>query len=373
MLMGERMAKLVNLLENAGLSGLALNPGPSLAYFTGLDFHLMERPTVLLVTMDGKSAFVLPHLEQGKLQPESAHFKIFAYGDNPAAWPASFVQAADWLGLAPGKIGVEPTRMRFLELGYLKQAFPKFEFVDGQQSIAALRMIKEETEIKKMKQAARIAQEALLVTLKTLQEGMTEKAIANKLVIQLLRAGSDPHLPFPPIVAIGENSANPHAVPTDRPLQRGDLLLVDWGAGFDGYFSDITRTFTYGEPDSELLEIGEIVMAANLAGRRAGRPGVEAGAVDRAARAVITDASYGDAFTHRTGHGLGMEAHEPPYIFAENDLVLVPGMTFTVEPGIYLPGKGGVRIEDDVVVTDTGLMSLTDLPREVTPLEDMIN
>jgi len=114
-------------------------------------------------------------------------------------------------------------------------------------------------------------------------------------------------------------------------------------------------------------------MAANLAGRRAGRPGVVAGAVDRATRSVITDAGYGDAFTHRTGHGLGMEAHEPPYIFAENDLVLVPGMTFTVEPGIYLPGKGGVRIEDDVVVTDTGLMSLTDLPREVTPLDDMIN
>jgi Xaa-Pro dipeptidase len=148
---------------------------------------------------------------------------------------------------------------------------------------------------------------------------------------------------------------------------------VDWGATYQGYYSDITRTFTFGDVDAELLQIGEIVLKANQAGREAGRPGVDAGAVDRAARAVITGAGYGAAFFHRTGHGLGMEAHEPPYIYGENELILAPGMTFTVEPGIYLPGKGGVRIEDDVAVTETGLVSLTDLPREVSPLESLFD
>ena len=242
----------------------------------------------------------------------------------------------------------------------------------GAAVFGGLRLLKSADEIARMKQAAVIAQTALLATLRTVSAGMTEKAIANELIIQLLRAGSDPDMPFQPIVATGPNSANPHAVPTDRELQPGDLLLVDWGAGFEGYFSDITRTFTFGEVDPELMKIGTIVRAANEAGRKAGKPGLAAGVVDRAARAVIDEAGYGPYFTHRTGHGLGMEAHEPPYIFAENNLVLAKGMTFTVEPGIYLPGKGGVRIEDDVVVTADGLESLTDLPREVLPIEDFI-
>jgi Xaa-Pro dipeptidase len=179
-------------------------------------------------------------------------------------------------------------------------------------------------------------------------------------------------MPFQPIVAVGENSANPHAVPTERALQQGDLLLIDWGAGFEGYFSDITRTFTMGDVTPELLRIGDIVKKANRAGREAGKSGVTAGAVDQAARSVIAAAGYGDAFIHRTGHGLGMEAHEPPYIFAGNPVLLQVGMTFTIEPGIYLPGKGGVRIEDDVVVTEVGLESLTELPRQVLPLEKFI-
>jgi Xaa-Pro dipeptidase len=238
--------------------------------------------------------------------------------------------------------------------------------------LAALRLYKDADEVAKMRKAAQIAQDALLATLKTIRPGMTEKAIASELVVQLFRAGSDPEMPFAPIVALGENSANPHAVPTERELRPGDLLLVDWGASFEGYFSDITRTFTYGEVDPELHKIGEVVLASNRAGLEAGGAGIEAGAVDRAARSVILEAGYGPAFIHRTGHGLGMEAHEAPYIFAENDLILEPGMTFTVEPGIYLPGKGGVRIEDDVVVSQDGLVSLTDMPRAVAPLEDFI-
>jgi Xaa-Pro dipeptidase len=248
---------------------------------------------------------------------------------------------------------------------------PGVEFVDASNVFSGLRMNKDADEINKMKIAAQIAQTALMETLKQVREGMTEKEIANQLIIQLLTAGSDPELPFMPIVAIGENSANPHAVPIDRALKPGDLLLIDWGAGHDGYFSDITRVFTFGDVDTELLKIGEIVLQANFAARQAGKPGIKAGIVDRAARSVITEAGYGDAFFHRTGHGLGMEAHEEPYIFGENDLMISTGVTFTIEPGIYLTGRGGVRIEDDVVVTEHGLESLTDLPRQILAIEDL--
>ncbi len=370
--MNERLEKLISLMNQHDLDGVVLNPGPSLTYLSGLHFHLMERPTVLLISKTGQAVIVLPELEKGKLTGEATEFLPVTYGDDPATWAAAFDKAATALALSDGRIGVEPTRLRFMELQYLQDAFPKVDFVDGSAALAALRLYKDADEVAKMRKAAQIAQDALLATLKTIRPGMTEKAIASELVVQLFRAGSDPEMPFAPIVALGENSANPHAVPTERELRPGDLLLVDWGASFEGYFSDITRTFTYGEVDPELRQIGEVVLAANRAGREAGGAGIDAGAVDRAARSVISAAGYGPAFIHRTGHGLGMEAHEAPYIFAENDLILEPGMTFTVEPGIYLPGKGGVRIEDDVVVSQDGLVSLTDMPRAVAPLEDFI-
>ncbi len=368
----ERLAKLIALMKEYNLAGVALNPGPTLEYLTEMRFHLMERPTVLMVSQSGKAAMVLPALEKGKLPPDSSTFQAFVYGDNPENWPLAFEKAGKWLNLPGGKLGVVPTRLRFLELGFLQNAIPNIEVVDGGEVFIHLRMQKDANEVAKMRQAAHIAQEALLATFKTVREGMTEREIANRLIMQIMQAGSDPELPFAPIVAIGENSANPHAVPTQRALQNGDLLLVDWGASFEGYFSDITRTFTFGQVDPELVNIGKVVLAANRIGRSAGKPGLPAGVVDRAARDVIDSAGYGHAFTHRTGHGLGMEAHESPYIYEGNDLILQTGMTFTVEPGIYLIGKGGVRIEDDVVVTPDGLESMTDLPRNVMPLEDFM-
>ncbi|NBD36125.1 MAG: M24 family metallopeptidase, partial [Chloroflexi bacterium] len=170
-------------------------------------------------------------------------------------------------------------------------------------------------------------------------------------------------LAFEPIVAGGPNGGLPHAVPGDRPFKAGDWIVVDWGALVDGYASDITRMVVLGEPRGKMREIHEIVLRANEAGRAAVEPGVEAQAIDAAARAVIQEAGYGPHFMHRTGHGIGLEAHESPYIVAGNDRSMAPGMTFTVEPGIYLPELGGVRIEDDVVVTLQGAETLTTLPR----------
>lgn len=364
-----RIDRFLKSIQKAGLTGFALNPGPTLSYLTGLQFHLMERPTVAIFTADGRIGLVLPLLEQQKLSGLPLKPQTFFFGDDPGTWRDAFRQAFESLGLNQVEVGVEPTRMRVLELRYLEQSAKEVQFVDGSELLAELRMVKDEDEIAKMRAAALIAQNALLETLKHIHPGMSEREIASELVIQLYRAGSDVELPFQPIVSSGPNTANPHASPSDRILQEGDLLLFDWGASKDGYFSDITRTFTVGEVDPEFLRIGEYVLGANTAARAAARPGIPAGLVDAAARGVIEASGYGEYFTHRTGHGLGMEAHEPPYIYGENDQVLQIGMTFTIEPGIYLPGGAGVRIEDDVVVTEEGILSLTDLPRQVLPLE----
>jgi Xaa-Pro dipeptidase len=229
-------------------------------------------------------------------------------------------------------------------------------------------MYKDQSEISTMRKAVDIAQQALSATLPKVKIGLTERELAAELTLQLFQAGCDPQVPFAPIVSSGPNAANPHATPTDRKLSSGDLLVIDWGASYQGYLSDITRTFAIGVLEPEYAQICRVVLEANTAGRKAARPGIAAEAVDQAARAVIQSAGYGMYFTHRTGHGLGMEGHEDPYIRAGNLALLESGMTFTVEPGIYLPGRNGVRIEDDVVITPTGAECLTSFPREVRQL-----
>jgi Xaa-Pro dipeptidase len=363
-----RFDRLVQAMKKEGLDALAINPGPSLSYLTGLPFHLMERPTVLLIVPDKTPVLILPDLEKLKLPSSRIPVEGFTYHDNPASWPAVFEKAAATLGLAGKTIGVEPNRMRFLELRYLEDAIPAAHFVSSENIFSALRMQKDPVELKAMRQAVQIAQQALLATIPFIHPGVTERAISSELVSQLLKAGTDPDMPFFPIVSGGPNSANPHAVPSDRPVGAGELLVIDWGAACEGYASDLTRTFAIGDVEPEYERIAEVVLQANMAGRAAGKPGIAAGQVDAAARQVIDAAGYGVYFTHRVGHGLGMEGHEPPYMFAENKLVLQPGMTYTVEPGIYLPNRGGVRIEDNVVITDDGCETLSDLPRQLKRL-----
>ena len=358
-----RFDKLSASLPTFGLDAVILNPGPTLAYLTGLHFHLMERPVVLFFVADKPPALVLPELEMQKVT--GLAISPFPYGENPAEWDAAFRGAIRSLDLDGKKIGVEPRQLRLLEYQFVKTAAPTAEFPDASSALAELRLRKDQAEVQKMKRAVQIAQSALEATIPFIKVGMTEKEIAAELVIQLFKHGSDPELPFSPIVSGGLNSANPHASPTERKLQRGDLLVVDWGAASDGYISDLTRTFAVGEVDAECATIHRVVQEANAAGRAAAKPGVACADVDKAARAVIEAAGYGQFFTHRTGHGIGMEGHEEPYMRGDNMQILDPGMAFTVEPGIYLPNRNGVRIEDNVVITDTGANVLSDMPREM--------
>ncbi len=362
----ERLQRFSQSMEQLGIDAVALNAGPSLTYLTGLHFHLMERPVILLAAPGKQPVLILPELEEKKLDHASYQLDSYTYSENPATWGAVFKEGLAKLQLSGKKIGIEPNHMRLLEYNYLTSTDNNTTFTDASRAIASLRAVKDASEIGAMKQAVTIAQEALKATLPLARTGMTEEELANELVVQLLRQGSEPTLPFSPIVSSGPNGANPHAKPSERALAAGDLLIIDWGASFQGYVSDLTRTFAIGEVGPEAQAIHAIVQLANKAGRQAGKPGVSCKTVDKAARSVIDSAGYGDKFTHRTGHGIGMECHEEPYIRGDNEQILESGMTYTVEPGIYIDGKNGVRIEDDVVVTSDGSESLSDFPRALT-------
>lgn len=360
-----RLSKLSTVLRTSGMDALALNPGPSLMYLTGLHFHVSERPVVVFFKADSAPVIVLPELEMPKLANLPYAIESFPYGENPAEWGGVFRKAIQSLGLNGKRIGVEPRSVRLLEFGYTRSGAPEADFPDASSVVGSLRVCKDAEEIATMQKAVRVAQEALEAAIPLIKIGMTENELASELVVQLLRHGSESELPFPPIVSGGPNSANPHAVPSDRKLRSGDLLVIDWGATVDGYISDLTRTFALGDVEAEYRKIHQIVLEANAVGRAAGKPGVACAVVDKAARDVIVKAGYGVYFTHRTGHGIGLEAHEDPYMRGDNTVLLKLGMAYTVEPGIYLPNRNGVRIEDNMVIAECGATCLSDMPREL--------
>jgi Xaa-Pro dipeptidase len=359
-----RLQRLQQMILSHGLDGIALVPGTSMVYFSDIHAHMSERPVVLFVPADDDPAIIIPGLEAEKArQAGIAETSLFSYSDQEGH-AGAFQRACAHLELADYLLGVEAYRMRVVELELLHRYAPGLQTAHAEEIITALRGVKDQEELQKMQQAVTIAETAIERLLPTIASGQTEREIGNRLVRELLEAGSQ-GMPFGPIVAAGPNAAAPHATLSDRPIAAGDLLIIDWGAGYEGYVSDITRTYAVGSVDRDLQRVHETVRRANEAGRQASRPGATGEAIDRAAREVIEQAGYGSYFIHRTGHGLGMEAHEPPSIVEGNLDPLQPGNVFTVEPGIYLPGRGGVRIEDDVVITAQGHRSLTSLPREL--------
>lgn len=366
----ERIDRVKKAIVHYEMDGLALIAGPDISYLSGLQFHVSERPVILLITSDHLPALIHPQLETEKVKETTMTLNSFPYGEDRASWVGTVRKATSSLDLTKGKnIGVNPTSIRFLEMNLLQEASPAVNFISATQLIKDVRISKDSAELASMRKAVLIAENALMDTIPQISVGKTEKEISNALAINLLKAGSDTDLPFLPIIASGPNSANPHAVPTDRVLQVNDMLVIDWGARSDGYISDITRPFAIQKIPDGFDKIAETVKKANLASQAVVKPKITSHEIDSAARKVVTNAGYGQYFIHRTGHGIGLEAHEEPYIQEGNSLVIEEGMTFTIEPGIYLPGVGGIRIEDDVYVTASGVEVLTSLPREIKILK----
>ena len=338
--------------------GLAIVPGPNMEYLTGSKFHLSERPVVLFIEK-GNSTFILPELESPKIS--NLGFDFITYNDQEG-----YESAFSKFNHKIKKLGVESRLIRHIELDIINAKDISKDINDATDIFATLRMPKSSTELELMAEAVSIAEMSIMSILDKIKPGVTEKEFASELVIQLLRNGSLSDLPFSPIVASGVNAANPHHYPGDKKFEENELIIIDWGANYKGYFSDITRTFALGSTiDSKLLEAYNAVKSANESARNIAKVGVKAGDVDSAARKIIEDAGFGQYFTHRTGHGLGLEIHEEPYIKPDSSFVLQKGMTFTIEPGIYIPDLGGIRIEDDVYLSESDSQSLTSLPRSL--------
>jgi Xaa-Pro dipeptidase len=365
----QRLETLQRLQVANGVDCVALVPGANLRYFTGLALHMSERPAVAFLPAEDSPSLLLPELEAAAALahlPEDV--RLFTYRDEEGH-EHTFHQVAEELELAGKHLGVEYLAMRLLEMRRIEQAAPGCLLLATEPWMTEIRMSKDETEIDKMRRAVDIAERAMLRLLDkgAIRGGRTELEVAADLKIAMLQEGGQGEA-FSTIVVGGPNSASPHAGPSGRPLEEGDLVIIDWGTIYEGYRSDITRTFVLGKPSAEMTRVHDVVLAANQSGRLAARPGTPAQEVDRAARRAVGQAGYGEYFVHRTGHGLGLETHEPPYIVEGNLDLLQPGMVFTVEPGIYLQGQGGVRIEDDLLTTDQGAETLTTLPRDLLSL-----
>ncbi|MEI8167658.1 MAG: Xaa-Pro peptidase family protein [Chloroflexales bacterium] len=366
----ERLDRVIAALRARRLGGLALMPAANFTYLSGLTFHQGKRLTLALIPADGTPpAFVLPALEQTQCEAKSRialRYFPWSDADGPHAALAAAV-AATFPNGQFGDLAVEYTSLRVMELRALEAAIPGLRTTDATDLMADLRMVKDAHELAVIEQAVHMVEVALQHTIAQIRVGVTERALSRICAEAMVAAGADGES-FENIIASGPNGANPHHSNTDRAFQAGDLIIIDCGARYNGYISDITRTVALGEPSAEARHIYELVLRANEAGRRAAHPGATGSTIDAATRAVIETGGYGQYFIHRTGHGFGIEAHELPNIVASSDQPLAPGTTFTVEPGIYVPGLTGVRIEDDLVLTPDGARSLTTLPRELIVL-----
>lgn len=363
----EKLVRLCTIAQNAKLDAIALIPGANLYYLTGVNFHLTERPFIVIVPVQGDPVIIVPTLEMDQLKNLGFPGQYFDWRDADG-YEHSFKKAANALNLAGKKIGVEGMKMRVREGQMIQQVAEGAKVIDADEALEELRIIKTAEEVENHRKANQISEQALSQLLEKIELGMTERQIAT-LLSQLQKEYGGSTDAFGPTVLIGSRSAFPHGVTGDAVLKRGDTLLIDYGTIYNGYMSDITRTFFVGEPDEKTKELYAAVLAANTAGRETAKPGVTCEEVDRTTAQVLRDSGFNEYVKHRTGHGLGIDIHEHPNITIGNRRRLEPGMVFTIEPGLYVEGKVGIRIEDNVVVTENGLESLTTFPRELTVLD----
>jgi len=358
-------ARQAKLNEIGRVDLIALVPGANMVYHTGLEFHLSERPVLAFYSGDGQLSFIIPELEVSKVTNRTdLDAQIFSWADEEG-YAKAFEEAVSVLNLDSVVLGVDGMTMRVFEVMALTDAGVK-QIKDVGEKLLNIRSVKAQEEIDAMREAVKISEQALHKLMKQVKVGMTESEIASELSRILSELGSDSEA-FHPLVQTGPNSAVPHGMTTERVLSEGEFLLIDFGGKKHGYPADITRTFCFGKPNDELQKIFDTVVAANEAAIKIAKAGVSCGDVDKAARDVIEKAGYGEYFIHRTGHGLGLEGHELPQIASGVDDKLEVGMVFTVEPGIYVPDLGGVRIEDDVVVLEDGVDVLTSYPKTLKP------
>ncbi|MGH8914749.1 MAG: M24 family metallopeptidase [Acidimicrobiia bacterium] len=353
------MQRLQELMGEAGVGAILLSVGPDLPYFTGYEAMPTERLTMLVLPVVGEPILFIPQLEAPRVAVREFEMVPWGETDDPVALVAKAVSVSDRVLIG------DHTWSAFL-LG-LQRELPDASWGLASTLTKELRMRKEAAEIEALRAAAHGVDRALARIPSELEfAGRTEADVSRDLQRMTVEEGHE--VAAFAIVASGPNGASPHHVPGNRVIEPGDMVICDFGGRHDGYFSDVTRTFVVGAPGEEQVEIHSVVAAANAAGHAAVGPGVPCQEIDRAARSVIDDAGYGEFFIHRTGHGIGLETHEHPYMVEGNDRPLEPGMTFSIEPGIYVPGRLGVRIEDIAACTESGIDDLNQADRALLPV-----
>ena len=355
-----RRAQLVQRLQSVGAGGAVVTSPANMYYLVGLWLETGERASALWVDAKGQ-AVLLAH-EMFTHEVAKANVDKVWWKDGMSPYP---VLAG--LMNEQAQIYVDGSWEARHLLG-LVQARPSSPIpLTGDDLLADLRSRKDENEKKELEKASQLADEVVAKMKNRLSVNMTEAKAAQELSLLWQEAADG--MSFPPIIASGANSAAPHHEPDNSQLVAGSTVIVDTGGIVNHYCSDITRTFVLGKPSEEIEKVYNIVLEAQLAGIKAAKPGVTLGEVDRQVREVISSAGYGEYFTHRTGHCVGLDIHEPPFVVNGNQQVLEVGMVMSVEPGIYLPGKFGVRIEDLVIIEEQGARSLNQAPKR---LEDVV-
>ncbi|MGH7503956.1 MAG: M24 family metallopeptidase [Longimicrobiales bacterium] len=357
-----RIERVRELMRETGIAGLLLTGGTSLNYFTNIRWGLSERLFAVVIPLRGEAFVVCPAFEEDRAGEQLAQGPLAASttvltwqeDEDPYALVARGLRDR---GMVTGKLGAEET-VRFVFSNGVAMAAPALEVVSGTPVTAGCRTIKSASELALMRLASRVTLRAYEAAYRSLEEGMTQNDFGRLVSTAHQQLGFSGGAS----VQTGQYSALPHGSVVSQTISEGTILLIDGGCTVEGYQSDISRTFVLGPPTDRMKEIFDIELRAQTAALEAASPGVECQAVDAAARKVITDAGFGPDytyFTHRVGHGIGMDGHEWPYLVKGNTLPLAAGMTFSDEPGIYITGEFGVRLEDDMVITETGAELMT--------------
>lgn len=351
-----RIGRLRQQMAEQSVDVVMLSVGSDLPYFTGYQATPLERLTMLVVPTDRDPTLFVPQLEAARVAPGPFEIVSWSETEDPVRLVARFAGRARAVAIG------DHTWSTFLLR--LQRELPETIWSTASDLTRSMRMRKEPEEIELLRAAADAADRVVArAPLELRFSGRTEREVARDFEEMVVAEGHD--VAWSAIVASGPNGASPHHEPGDRVIEAGDLIVCDFGGELGGYHSDVTRTFVVGERDERADEVHAVVSAANAAARAAVAPGVPCEEVDGTARRVIEEAGYGEFFIHRTGHGIGLEVHEHPYLVEGNDLLLEPGMTFSIEPGIYLPGLLGVRIEDIVACTESGIDELNRAERDL--------
>jgi Xaa-Pro dipeptidase len=361
----ERRVKARTLMKQLGFSAMLIEPGANMTYFAGIDWGRSERLFAFILPQNGKPIVVAPAFERQRSEDQvNGRFDIRVWQEDQSPEVIVAGVLRDW-GVTTGKLAVDGSARTFV-FNELARALPAVQMVTAEAVTNACRGIKSAHEIEIMRFANQITLQAYRAGFKTMRVGITQAELTANFAKEMTKLGYQGGV----FALFGESSAYPHGLPKPRTLEENQVVLVDGGLSVHGYQSDMTRTVVFGTPSPEAQKVFDIVHEAQRRAVEFAGPGKKCGDVDAVARKVITDAGYGPdyrTFTHRLGHGIGLEGHEWPYLVRGSQIVMQPGMTFSDEPGIYQYGKFGIRLEDILAITETGAEMMTPTQKSLSP------